>query len=98
MFKLSIKHIVAYLLLGLGFATIMGFMYMQYVYYDAMIATLEVSNAELGMLITILGITALVTGIPAGAVVDRFDCRKSLTLSLLIMMVFVALFALFPKY
>lgn len=98
MFKLSIKHIVAYLLLGLGFATIMGFMYMQYVYYDAMIATLEVSNAELGMLITILGITALVTGIPAGAVVDRFDCRKSLTLSLLIMMVFVVLFALFPKY
>ncbi len=98
MFKLDAKHIVAYLLLGLGFAVVMGFMYMQYVYYDAMIATFGVSNAELGLLITILGITALVMSLPLGALADRFDCRKALSFSLFAMMVGVGVLALFPTY
>ncbi len=98
MFKLDAKHIAAYLLLGLGFAVVMGFMYMQYVYYDAMIATFGVSNAELGLLITILGITALVTSLPLGALADRFDCRKALSFSLFAMMIGVGVLALFPTY
>lgn len=98
MFKLDIKHIAAYLLLGLGFATVMGFMYMQYVYYDAMIETFGVSNAELGLLITILGITALITAMPLGALADRLDCRKALSGSLFAMMIGVGVLAVFPKF
>ena len=45
--NLSAKRVGAYLLLGLGFSVVMGFMYMQYVYYDAMIETLNISNITL---------------------------------------------------
>lgn len=98
MFKLDGKHIATYLLFGLGFAVVMGFMYMQYVYYDAMLETLNISNAQLGFLITLEAIVALVTAIPGGMLADKFDVRKVLSVSLIGMMVFVALFAIFPVY
>lgn len=97
-YKLDAKHVAVYMLLGLGFATVMGFMYMQYVYYDAMIETLKISNAQLGFLISILGVTGLVTCIPGGLIADRVDCRKALSISLFIMMLFCGLFAVFPNY
>ncbi len=98
MFKLGAQHLLMYLLVGLGFATVMGFMYMQYVYYDAMVETLAITNQQLGLLITTLGVSALVTAIPGGIIADRFDCRKVLALSLAGMMAFCALFAIFPTY
>ena len=98
MYKLDTKHILTYLLLGLGFATVMAFMYMQYVYYDAMIETLQITNAQLGFLATILGIVTVLTTVPGGVVTDHMDCRKALTYSLAAMMVGVAVLALFPTY
>jgi predicted MFS family arabinose efflux permease len=97
-FKLDPRHVATYLLLGLGFAVVMGFMYMQYVYYDAMIATLGISNTQLGFLVSLVGITGVITSVPCGVFVDRVDCRKSLTFSLMGMMAFCALFALIPTY
>ena len=98
MFKLGVQHLLMYLLVGLGFATVMGFMYMQYVYYDAMVETLAITNQQLGLLITTLGVSALVTAIPGGIIADKFDCRKVLAISLAGMMAFCALFAIFPTY
>jgi MFS family permease len=98
MFKLDARHIVTYMLLGLGFADVMGFMYMQYVYYDALVETLGITNTQLGFLITLLGITAVVTSVPCGIIVDRVDCRKALAYSLAGMMLFCALFAIIPTY
>ncbi len=98
MFKIGVKHYAMYLLTGLGFATVMGFMYMQYVYYDAMLETMQISNQQMGLLITTLGISALVTAIPGGIIADKYDCRKVLAWSLLGIMAFCALFAVFPNY
>jgi predicted MFS family arabinose efflux permease len=98
MFKLGTKHIAACMLIGLGFSVIMGFMYMQYVYYDAMIETFKVTNEQLGLLITILGVTGLITCIPGGIIADKFDCRKVMTYSLAGMMLFCALLAIIPTY
>lgn len=98
MFKMDFKRILAYMLLGLGFATVMGFVYMQYVYYDAMLNTMQVTNAQLGFLITISAIVAVITCIPGGIIADKYDCRKVLTLSLGGIMLSCAVFALFPKY
>ncbi len=98
MFKIGAKHIAMYLLTGLGFATVMGFMYMQYVYYDAMIETLEITNQQLGFLITLIGLTGLVTAIPGGIIADKFDCRKVMCIGLAGMMATCAVFAIFPKY
>ena len=97
-FKIGPKHFIMYLLVGLGFATVMGFMYMQYVYYDAIVETLEITNQQLGLLITTLGVSALVSAIPGGIIADKYDCRKVLAWSLLGIMVFCALFAIFPTY
>ena len=98
MFKIGARHLLMYLLIGLGFATVMGFMYMQYVYYDAMLETLAITNQQLGLLMTILGATGLITCIPGGMIADKFDCRKVLCFGLAGMMVFCALFAIFPTY
>ena len=97
MLKLDGKHILTYMLLGLGFATVMGFMYMQYVYYDAMIDTLQITNAQLGFLVTLVGITALFTSVPCGVFVDYVDTRKALSYRLAGMMVFCALFAIISR-
>ena len=91
MFKIGARHLLMYLLIGLGFATVMGFMYMQYVYYDAMLETLAITNQQLGLLMTILGATGLITCIPGGMIADKFDCRKVLCFGLAGMMVFCAL-------
>ena len=77
MLKLDGKHILTYMLLGLGFATVMGFMYMQYVYYDAMIETLQITNAQLGFLATILGIVTVLTTVPAIPALVLCRCRRS---------------------
>lgn len=53
---IGLKTSAAYILLGLGYATIIGFTYMQYVYYDAMIEVLGITNAQLGFLITIVAL------------------------------------------
>ncbi len=97
-FRIGPKHIAMYLLTGLGFATVMGFMYMQYVYYDAMIETLQITNQQLGLLITLIGVTGLFTAIPGGIIADKFDCRKVVCFGLAGMMTFCALFATFPTY
>lgn len=96
--NLSAKRVGAYLLLGLGFSMVMGFMYMQYVYYDAMIETLNISNTQLGLLTTVLAVVGLVTALPLGALVDRVDCRRALTASLLVIIAGCGFFALVPTY
>ena len=96
--RLDARHITAYLLLGLGFATMMGFIYMQYVYYDAMIDSLQVTNNQLGLLLTIKAFGDIIGAIPAGLIVDRFDCKKVLTISLGISMLTCLAFALAINY
>lgn len=98
MFKMDGKHVAIYFLFGLGFAVVMGFMYMQYVYYDAMLLTLQITNAQLGFLITVEAILALITSIPGGIIADKMDVRKALSFTLMGMMLFVALFAIYPTY
>ncbi len=96
--ELNLRRVAAYLLLGLGFSVVMGFMYMQYVYYDAMIETLGITNLQLGFLTTVLAVVGVVTALPLGAVVDRIDCRRALTGSLLVIIAGCGFFALVPTY
>ena len=95
---IGLKTSAAYILLGLGYATIIGFTYMQYVYYDAMIEVLGITNAQLGFLITIVAIGAVFTALPGGVLVDKFDCKKILTISLGITAALCVWFALEPTY
>ena len=96
--KGSLRIFLAYILLGLGYATMIGFTYMQYVYYDAMIATLGITNAQLGILISIVAIGAIFTAFPGGILVDRYDCKKVLTISLGATSGLCVWFALHPTY
>lgn len=98
MFKLSARHIATYLFMGLGFAVTMGFIYMQYVYYDAMIATLGVTNAQLGFLITIEAVIAFITSIPGGMIADKIDSRIAVFVGMFGMSATMAIFALMPTY
>lgn len=96
--KISTKQIVAYLLCGLGFSFVMSFMYMQYVYYDAMLEVLHVTNAQLGFLISVKAIGDLIVAVPGGLVADRWDSKKVLVVFLAITTLTCGAFAMITTY
>ena len=97
-FDLGPRRLIAYLSLGFAYPSMMGVVYMQYVYYDAMVGTLGCTNAQLGLLLTIDGIGAMLFALPGGILADRFNANKVLFASLIAAAVGAAVFAMFPTY
>lgn len=94
----SPRLILTYLVLGFAYPGIIGLVYMQYVYYDAMILVLNISNTQLGLLMTIEALGAIFLALPGGILIDRFDCKKVMALSLGITAAGCGLFALHTTY
>ena len=54
--------------------------YIQNVFYKPVMDTLGVNNAQLGSLLSLYGIIALICYLPGGMLADRYDCRKIITI------------------
>ncbi|MCF0105682.1 MAG: MFS transporter [Holdemanella sp.] len=63
-------------------AIIYGLPYFRYDYYDAYLATYNLTNTQMGVFGSILGIMGMVSYLFGGIVVDRFSTRMILTVSL----------------
>ncbi len=95
---MSPRLLLTYVVLGFGYPGMIGFVFMQYVYYDAMMMAMQITNTQLGLLLTIDALGAMLLALPGGILADRFDCKKVLALSLGIATLACVWFALYPTY
>lgn len=90
--------LLVYIAIGFAHPAMISLVFMQYVYYDPMIAAMGINNAQLGFLLTIEGAGAVILALPVGIMVDRFDCNKILYVSFLASAVACGVFAAWPTY
>ena len=95
---MSPRLLLTYVVLGFAYPAMIGFVFMQYVYYDAMIAAMQITHTQLGLLLTIEALGAMALALPGGILIDRFDCKKVMALSLGISALACIWFALSPTY
>jgi predicted MFS family arabinose efflux permease len=81
---LSPRKIALLAVIGFVQGVIFLFPYMSGPYYKPFQEMLGISNAQLGMFMTIIGLTTVIAVFPGGWLADRFDARKLVSLSLLL--------------
>jgi len=72
--------------------------YLSYSYYDLMIEAFQITNTQMGMLMSIFGIVAMLGYFPGGWAADRISPKKLLTFSLLSGGAMGFAFLTFPSY
>ncbi|MDO4260961.1 MAG: MFS transporter [Eubacteriales bacterium] len=70
------KRYIAITALGLVYGTMFNLPYIKYVFYDAMIEGMGVTNTQLGLLLTVYTIISTIGLIPGGWIADRFKTKK----------------------
>lgn len=78
----NLKKYLALSALALGAGAIYAVPYIKYVYYDALIESMSITNRQLGFLLTVYSISCILLYIPGGWVADRFSTKKILSISL----------------
>lgn len=68
------------------------------VYYIPLRMALNLSNTQLGVLMSVFGTTSMISYLPGGWLADRFSPRKLLTISLLSTGITGLYYATFPSY
>lgn len=76
-----------FLLAAIGFAQCSIFLlpYISYTFYKPLQTSLNITNQQLGFLLTVYGILEVASFLPGGWVADKFDPRKMITISLVIL-------------
>lgn len=88
------------LLAAIGFAQCSIFLlpYISYTFYKPMQTSLNITNEQLGFLLTLYGILEVASYIPGGWVADKFNPRKMITLGLVLIGLCCVSAALFMNY
>ena len=88
--------VMACLCLSGGFIYLIPFL--REVYYIPLQEALDITNTQLGVLMSVFGATALLTYFPGGWLADRFSAKKLITLSMVATGVTGLYFATFPSF
>lgn len=80
--KDTYKKFAAILIIAFGGAIIYGLPYFRYDYYDVYLETYNLTNSQMGVFGSILGVFGMISYLLGGVVADRFSTRMILTLSL----------------
>lgn len=94
----SIRRWVIMTVLSLSGGIIFLLPFLQEVYYIPLATALELSNTEVGSLMSVFGVTSMISYFPGGWVADRVSPRRLLTTSLLTTGLAGLYFASFPGY
>lgn len=77
------KNFWAIIIVAFGGAIIYGLPYFRFDYYDAYLATYHLTNTQMGVFGSILGVFGMISYLFGGVVADRFSTRMILTVSLI---------------
>lgn len=76
----KIKRFFSLLSLGVAFAAMYNLPYIKYVFYDALIEGMGVTNEQLGTLLSYYALACIITYIPGGWIADKFSPKKILSI------------------
>ena len=79
----KLRKYLTVLALGLAGGSIYFLPYIKYVFYDAQIAAMGISNTQSGLLMTMYTVGNMILYIPGGIVADKVKPKKALVVSLL---------------
>jgi len=94
----SVRHWLVMTVLSLSGGIIFLLPFLQEVYYKPLADALSLDNTEVGSLMSVFGVTAMLSYAPGGWLADRVSPRKLLTSSLLLTGGLGFYFATFPSY
>ena len=90
--SISFKQLLVIFFMGLAYTVVYALAFVQYVFYDDIQTVLNVSNAQLGTLITIFGIGNLIAPF-GGALGDRFNTKKVYIVAMTLVSAFTLMYA-----
>jgi MFS family permease len=67
--------------LGMVYGTMYNLPYIKYIFYDAMIEAMGITNAQTGSLLAYYALACIITYIPGGWIADKFAPKKILVIS-----------------
>jgi len=94
----TLRHWLIMIVLSLSGGIIFLLPFLQEVYYLPIAHALELNNTQVGSLMSIFGVTAMISYFPGGWLADRISPRKLITISLLSTGSAGLYFATFPGY
>ena len=92
-----LRHWLVMAVLGLSGGTIFLLPFLQEIYYNPLLDALQINNTQLGSLLSIFGVSSMLSYLPGGWLADRVSPRKLMTLSLLLTGGLGFYFATFPS-
>lgn len=79
----KIKKYVALFAIVLAASTIYELPYLSYTYYDLMLEALNITNTQMGLLMSVFGFVSMIGYFPGGYLADKISARKLITCSLI---------------
>ena len=87
-----------FILLILAAGTVYKVPYLKSVFYDQLVASLDITNTQLGILSSFYAGVKMLIYIPCGIIADRLDTKKCLVFSLLGEGILTGVYALLPSF
>ena len=91
------KKWMAFIVLTIAAGLIYRVPYLKTVFYDPLVAAFQITNTEVGTMMSVYSVVKTVLYIPAGILVDRFDNRKMLVFSMVMLAVLTFVYAIIPS-
>lgn len=95
--KKGAKKWFAFIVLTLTAGLIYRVPYLKTVFYKPMMEAFAITNSQISQLMTVYSLTKTILYIPAGILVDRFDNRKMLVISLAMLAVLTFVYSAIPS-
>lgn len=93
-----IRQIIGMLAICICGACVYELPYLSWTYYDAVVAAFNVTDTQMGLLMSVYGIACVVSYLPAGWVADRFKPKTLIAVALLSTSMVGVVVALYPPY
>lgn len=85
------------ILISIGSSSIYAPMYLKNVFYDPLMQALGVTNADLGLMVSVYGLAAMICYLPSGIVADKFRMRTLAWVGFVATAVLVFVYATLPS-
>ncbi|MEG0051436.1 MAG: MFS transporter [Terrisporobacter sp.] len=80
----KLKKYMALIALSLSGGSIYLLPYLKYIFYDQMISVMEITNTQMGTMVSMYAVGCMCLYIPGGILADKFSAKKSLIISLIL--------------
>ena len=94
----KLRKYLTIIALGLAGGSIYFLPYIKYVFYDAQISTMGITNTQSGLMLTMYTIGNMILYIPGGIIADKVSPKKALVISLLSTTALAYIYAFFYEF